>query len=89
MWRREILGKQLRVTEAVFWACVNDGVTPDRGQPKVPVSALPADLAHMLSRQLHLSDAEIAVLTTAEAVARMQEYWMRPPGGPGTDEIGG
>lgn len=80
MWRREILGKQLQVTADVFRACVNEGVAPHRGKPKVPVSALPAGLAHLLSTQLHLTDAEIAAMTREVATARMQEYWSQPPG---------
>jgi hypothetical protein len=66
------------VTEAEFWACVQDKVTPGRGRPAVPAQALPADLVHLLITRLGLSEAEIATMNKADAIARMQQYWSRP-----------
>lgn len=74
-----ILRDQLHVTEAEFWACVKDKKRPDRGEPKVPREALPADLVHLLITRLGLSDAEIAGMGKADAITRMQEYWSEPP----------
>jgi hypothetical protein len=54
-------------------------VKPDRGKPAVPAEALPADLVHLLIARLGLSEAEIATMDKADAFARMQEYWSRPP----------
>ena len=76
-----ILRDQLDVTEAEFWACVQDKVIPDRGKPTVPPEALPADLVHLLITRVGLSEAEIAAMTKADAIARMQAYWSRPPEG--------
>lgn len=72
---------QLDVSEAESWACVQDKVKPDRGEPRVPAEALPAELVHLLITRLGLSDAEIAKMSKADAIARMQEYWSRPPEG--------
>lgn len=76
-----ILRDQLDVSEAEFWACVQDKVKPDRGEPRVPAEALPAELVHLLITRLGLSDAEVAKMSKADAIARMQEYWSRPPEG--------
>jgi hypothetical protein len=73
-----ILRDQLDVDEATFWACIRDGVKPDRGAPEQPAQALPADLAHLLVTRLGLSSAEIAMLSREEAIARMQQYWSEP-----------
>jgi hypothetical protein len=72
------LRDQLDVTEAEFWACVQDKVKPDRGKPTVPSEALPAELVHLLITRLGLREAEIATMNRADAIARMQEYWSRP-----------
>jgi hypothetical protein len=73
-----ILRDQLDVAEETFWACARDGVKPDRGEPEAPAETLPADLAHLLVTRLHLSNAEIALMSRDEAFARMQEYWRQP-----------
>ena len=70
-----ILRDQLDVDEAVFWACVRDGTKPDRGEPEPPPEALPADLVHMLITRVRLSEAEVAVMSKEEAIARIQQYW--------------
>jgi hypothetical protein len=76
MWHQQILGQQLQVTEDEFWACVNDCVKPDRGEPEPPRETLPAGLVHLLKTRVGLSDEEIFKLSKAEAVDRMNEYWM-------------
>jgi len=76
MWHRQIFGQQLQVTEEEFWACVNDGVKPDRGSPAPPKEALPASLVFQLKTKLGMSDEEIFKLSKAEAVDRMNQYWM-------------
>lgn len=70
-----IVADQLDVDQATFWACFRDGVRPDRGTPEPPAGALPADLVNLLLTRVHLTEAEIAVLTREQAIARMQRYW--------------
>jgi hypothetical protein len=69
---------QLDVDEEAFWECVRNGVKPDRGAPEAPAEALPADLVHLLVTRLHLSSAEVALMTRDEAIARMREFWSQP-----------
>lgn len=73
--RRHILRDQLDVTEAEFWRCVQDGVRPDRGVPSPPPTALPAELVHLLITRVGLADEEVAAMSKAEAVERLQQYW--------------
>jgi hypothetical protein len=78
MWSH-ILRDQIAVSEAEFWACVQNNVKPGRGEPKVPEEALPAELVHLLITRLGISEAEIARMSKADAIARMQEHWSKPP----------
>jgi hypothetical protein len=75
-----ILRDQLDVSPDEFWACVQDKVEPDRGEPKAPAESLPADLVHLLITRLGLDDAEVGSMSKAEAIARIQAYWTKPPG---------
>jgi hypothetical protein len=70
-----ILRDQLDVDQATFWACVRDGIKPNRGAPESHPGALPADLVNLLLKRVGLSEAEVAAMTRAEAIARMQRYW--------------
>jgi hypothetical protein len=70
-----ILRDQLAVSEEEFWRCVRDGVNPDRGVPQAPQEALPADLVHLLLTRVGLSDSEVAAMSKAEAVERLNRYW--------------
>ena len=74
MWAH-VLRDQLDVDEAAFWACVGDGIKPDRGEPEMPADALPADLVHLLLTRVRLSQAEVAAMSKDQAIARMQQYW--------------
>jgi hypothetical protein len=74
-----ILRDQLDVSQDEFWACVQDKVKPDRGEPKIPAEALPADLVYLLITRLGIDDAEVGRMNKADAVARIQEYWTKPP----------
>jgi hypothetical protein len=76
-----ILHDQLNVDEQAFWACVRDGVKPERGEPEVPPEALPADLVHLLITRLGLSAAEFALMSREEAIAKMQQSWLSGGGG--------
>jgi hypothetical protein len=76
-----ILRDQLDVSEAEFWACAQDKAKPDRGEPRVPAEALPAELVHLLITRIGLSDAEVAKMSRPDAIRRMQDHWSRPPDG--------
>ena len=66
---------QLQVEEAEFWACVRDGVKPDRGMPAIPAQALPAELVHLLITRVGVAEAEVAAMNRDEAIARLRRFW--------------
>ena len=70
-----ILRDQLGVTEEEFWACVRDGTRPARGVPEAPPEALAADLVHLLITRVGLRDPEVAAMTRAEAIERLNRFW--------------
>jgi hypothetical protein len=70
-----ILRDQLQVSEEEFWACVRDGIKPGRGVPEARPEALPADLVHLLLTRVGLAESEVAAMTKAEAVERLNRYW--------------
>jgi hypothetical protein len=71
-----ILRDQLQVSESEFWACARDGVRPDRGAPEVRRNEqLPADLVSLLIHRVGVPETEIAAMTKAQAVDRVNQYW--------------
>ena len=74
MWNH-ILRDQLQVGEDDFWACVQDGIKPDRGVPAAPAEALPADLVRLLIHRVGLDEGDVGRMDKDEAVARVQQYW--------------
>ncbi|MDP9220774.1 MAG: cytotoxic translational repressor of toxin-antitoxin stability system [Actinomycetota bacterium] len=70
-----ILRDQLAVDEPTFWACVTDGQLPQRARPATPVEALPVDLVVLLTNRLRLSREEIASMSRAEAIERINRFW--------------
>lgn len=74
IWKH-ILRDQLDVDESRFWACVQDGVKPDRGTPEPPAEALPADLVHLLISRVGLGESEVAGMSKEEAIASLQRFW--------------
>lgn len=71
-----ILRDQLDVSEDAFWACVQDGIKPDRGGlPEAPAEALPAEMVYLLIHKVGLAEAAVAAMTKDDAVARLQRYW--------------
>lgn len=70
-----ILRDQLDVTNEEFWACVRDGVKPQRGVPEVPAEALPLDLVHLLITKVGLAESEVMTMTKDEAIARLNTFW--------------
>jgi hypothetical protein len=74
LWKH-ILRDQLDDDEPQFWACVRDGVKPDRGTPAPPANALPADLVYLLISRVGLDESEVAAMGKDDAVARLQRFW--------------
>jgi hypothetical protein len=70
-----ILRDQLDVDERTFWACVNEATVPDRGEPLSPPETLPAGLVAVLLHQVGLSEAQVALMTKGEAIARVNQFW--------------
>ena len=72
-----ILRDQLAVDAEAFWACVRDGVVPDRGERRAPpeLPPIPAGVVAVLLREVGLSDAEVAAMSRDQAIARVNEYW--------------
>jgi hypothetical protein len=74
MWAH-VLRDQLAVSAQEFWACVREGVKPDRGAPEPPANPLPTDLVHLLITRVGLTPAEIVAMTKDEAITRLHRYW--------------
>ncbi len=70
-----ILRDQLDVDEADFWACVKDGTAPDRGVHPRPDDALPAEVVALLLTRVGLGEDDVAAMSRAEAIARLERYW--------------
>jgi len=70
-----ILRDQLDVDEATFWAVVRDGVKPSRGAAARPTGTLPAELAFLLVNRVGLTREQIAIMSRADAIERLNRYW--------------
>ena len=74
IWKH-ILRDQLQVDAATFWACVHDKQRPDRGAPEMPSESIPAGLVALLIRTIGVPEAEVALMTRDQAIARSNAYW--------------
>lgn len=77
MWAH-ILRDQLAVTAGEFWACVRDGVAPDRRPDDVPEEvddAIPVEVAELLVGRVGLTRRDLVGMTREEAISRLNEYW--------------
>ena len=74
IWRH-ILRDQLDVSEEQFWTCVRDGIPPGRAAANLPAHALPAEVVHLLLTRVKLTQADVAMLSLEQAVARLAQYW--------------
>ena len=77
MWAH-ILRDQLDVTADEFWACVHDGISPNRtpdDEPAEPDDAIPIDVANLLINRVGLTRRDLAAMTRQEAIDRLNEYW--------------
>jgi hypothetical protein len=72
-----ILRDQLHVDDAAFWACVNEGVLPNRGElrPQPQDPALPVEVASLLVTKVRVSESEVAAMSKDEAIARLNRFW--------------
>ncbi|WP_282779035.1 MULTISPECIES: cytotoxic translational repressor of toxin-antitoxin stability system [unclassified Nocardia] len=74
----QILKEQLQVTEAEFWACVNDQTRPMRMREAVAIpdrEPIPLGVVEKLIRLVHLSPEEIETMTKDQAVSRLNQFW--------------
>lgn len=70
-----ILRDQLQVTVTEFWTCVLDGVPPDRGQSQPPADAIPAGVVRTLVQEAGIAEAEVRLMTKAQAIARLTRFY--------------
>lgn len=70
-----ILRDQLGVSGEEFWACVRDGVKPNRGMPEAPAQALPADLVRLLISRVGLDESDVAAMSKTQAIERLNRFW--------------
>jgi hypothetical protein len=63
------------VDESEFWACVNDGLVPDRGDSPRPRASIPSEIVYQLVVRFHVPEEEVARMTKAAAIARLQQLW--------------
>lgn len=75
MWSH-ILRDQLDVTAAEFWACVNEGQIPDRGEDDAaPAEAIPVEVVQLLVDRVGLTARQVKSLSRADAIERLNQYW--------------
>jgi hypothetical protein len=68
----------LDVTADEFWACVQDGVAPDRTPNDAPEEvdeAIPIDVVNLLIGRVGLTRQDLIGMTREEAIARLNQYW--------------
>jgi hypothetical protein len=71
-----ILRDQLCVDEAAFWACLRDGVVPNRGFPPPPVQeSTPTQVIYLLLNEVGLPEQQVGAMSKQEAIDRLNQYW--------------
>jgi len=73
-----VLRDQLQVTERAFWACVRDGVMPDRREPPATdgrASTIPFEVAELLIGRVGLRREDLVGMSRADAIERLNTYW--------------
>ena len=72
-----ILRHQLEVTDGTFWACVSDGVLPDRGAPTPPEPAREPVSLYLVRAlaEFGVTENEVLELTNAEAAALLARLY--------------
>lgn len=77
MWAH-ILRDQLDVTAGEFWACVRDGIIPNRrpdGVPEEVDAAIPLEVVELLTGRVGLTRRDLIGMTKEQAISRLNEYW--------------
>ncbi len=73
---RQIARHELEAEPDAFWECLRSGEPVPRPAPTEEIQyEHPAWVLRILSRSLHLSDAEISALDPVEAEARARTHW--------------
>jgi hypothetical protein len=70
-----ILKDQLGVTQAAFWACVLEGVLPDRSARLRPEARLSDQLVHLLNATAGSADPALESAARRAAVAHLRQHW--------------
>ena len=73
-----VLRDHLHVTEDEFWACVHDGVLPDRRPDRPPAereSTIPVEVVELLVDRVGLRREDLVGLSRTEAIERLNAYW--------------
>ncbi len=70
-----ILRDQLLVTDDAFWACVDDGIVPDRGQSQTDAESIPVAVIRTLVHEAHVPEAEVRAMTKAQAIQRLTDFY--------------
>ena len=77
MWAH-ILRDQLDLATDGFWACVRDGVAPDRAPDEAVEEvddAIPVEVVTLPVERVGLTRREFIGMTREDAIARLNEYW--------------
>ncbi|TMK78528.1 MAG: type II toxin-antitoxin system HicA family toxin [Actinobacteria bacterium] len=73
---KAILRNQLQVSEGDFWAALkNEEPAARPSEPPAEEAPIPAYLVRVLKGELHLSEDEIAALSSEEAKRRVDDHW--------------
>ena len=67
---------QLEVNDQEFWACVDEGDLPDRGQRAASTAEpIPAEVAYQLRHKVGLTGSDIAGMGRQQAIDRLHSFW--------------
>ncbi|MEH0110582.1 cytotoxic translational repressor of toxin-antitoxin stability system [Tersicoccus sp. MR15.9] len=70
-----ILREQLQVSDAEFWACVEDRAIPQRSRPPAPAETIPAQVIRTLIVNARIPEHEVRAMTRAQALARLADFY--------------
>lgn len=78
IWKH-ILRDQLEVTHEEFWACVRQGILPQRGEPIAEIDSIPLWALRILRDEVHMSERDLKKLSAAEAAQAVADFYARRP----------
>lgn len=71
-----ILRDQLDVSADEFWACVDQGIIPDRGQIEERTTiSIPLGVVRTLIQEVGIPEHQVRAMTREQALARLAEYY--------------